>query len=596
MCFYYFCITKQSLLNTVERFGLIIYMIFMDKNAASGRKSATARKVNSKYLYWGGLLIISIVYFAVYSQVFDHKPDMNGDNIYYYSLGKALAEGKGYVNTIGFEETPHGHFPPGYPFIISLLVRIGLDMTGIKVFNGILLYLSCLIIYRLCFRISRSVVISFAVTLLMAGNSHLLRSATIMMSEIPFLFFSSSALLLFSLLHDSTKTGLRYWLLLAGVCVCTVTAYYVRGIGVTLWLALLVALITLIVINLWKNRKEGWRTHLQNNKLRMIAFACIAIFFVACKTPWDMRNRQLGFSSSYMGALTIQFGGTNISDFSGWVERVKLNAVRYITKELPSGLFCKRVTYAAAAKNIDWIMGLFIISMLLVGACHLRGVNLLLLYYLGATAVVLMLWPDIWTSPRFMSPVIPLLFLLFIAGLAYTATMLLSLLKSMASLSKLLSLQKFKTESLVPLVSLTLIICLYFSYYSAISIEVEKAESKEYNRHNTSLPLEEFLDAMRWVKNNTPNDARVSVRKPELFYIYSEGRKSVMFPQYATPEEIMDFFDKHRIDYVILDWWFRHAYATVLPAVQKHEDRFAVVNKIGGEGRAPATYILKILR
>jgi hypothetical protein len=555
----------------------------MVKNSVSGHETATAGKANSKYLYRGGLIIISLVYILVYSKVFDYKPDMNGDNIYYYSLGKALAEGKGYVNTMGFDETPHSHYPPGYPFIVSLLMRVGLGMTGIKIFNGLLLYLSCLIIYKLCFRISGNVYITFAATLLTACNSHLLRLASIMMSEIPFLFFSSLTLLLFLLMHDRKKAGVRYWLL-AGVCVCTVTAYYVRTIGVTLWLAFLCTLITLIIINIRKDRKEAWRVHLQNNKLRLIAFACIAVFFMAGKTPWDMRNRQLGISSSYIGSLTTQLGGTKISDFGGWVERVKLNTVRYVTKEIPCGLFCKQVvSYGEAAKTMDWIVGLFIIAMLIVGIFRLRGVNLLVFYYIGGTAAVLMMWPDIWFSPRFMSPVIPLLLLLFLTGVVHTA-------------SKLLSMRKIKTEALAPLVSFALILCLYFGYSSSISVEIQKAKLKDYTRSNVSLSLAEYLEAAKWVKVNTPNDSRVSVRKPELFYIYSDGRKSIMFPHYATPEEIMTFFDRNKVDYVILDWWFRHAYATVLPAIQQNEDRFKVVHKIGGAGDVPATYVMKVLR
>jgi hypothetical protein len=555
----------------------------MNRKSVSGQKVATAKKMNSKYLYRGGLIIISIVYLLLYSKVFDYKPDMNGDNIYYYSLGKALAEGKGYVNTMTFDETPHSHFPPGYPFIISLLMRLGFGMTGIKIFNGLLLYLSCLIVYKLCFRISKNVFITFAVTLLMASNSHLLRLASIMMSEIPFLFFSLLALLLFLLLHDRKKADLRYWLLLAGVCLCTVTAYYVRSIGLTLWLAFLCSLITLIIINIRKDRKDAWRARLENNKLTLIAFACIAIFFLACKTPWDMRNKHLGISSSYMGALTVQLGGTKINDFGGWVERVKLNAVRYITKEIPSGLFCKQTNYSEDAKTIEWIVGLFIISILIVGMFRLRSVNLLLFYYVGGTALVLMLWPDIWTSPRFMSPLIPFLLLLFLMGLVYTA-------------SKLLSLQKIKTETLAPLASFVLIICLYSGYSSSVSFEAQKAKYKEYHRSNTSLSLVEYLEAVQWLKANTPRDSRVSVRKPEFFYIYSNGRKSMMFPQYATPEEIMTFFDKNKIDYVIIDWWFRHAYATVLPAVQKYEDRFEWIHQIGGVGKSPSTFILKIRR
>lgn len=34
------------------------------------------------------LLIISVVFFVNYSALYDKKLDMNGDNIYYFALGK----------------------------------------------------------------------------------------------------------------------------------------------------------------------------------------------------------------------------------------------------------------------------------------------------------------------------------------------------------------------------------------------------------------------------------------------------------------------------------------------------------------------------
>ena len=61
------------------------------------------------------LAIIACVFIVNYLKIFDFKPDLNGDNVYYYALGRAIAAGKGYTNIMFLEETPHSHFPPGYP-------------------------------------------------------------------------------------------------------------------------------------------------------------------------------------------------------------------------------------------------------------------------------------------------------------------------------------------------------------------------------------------------------------------------------------------------------------------------------------------------
>ena len=42
------------------------------------------------------LLIVTICFVSTYTKIYDVKLDMNGDNIHYYALGKAAAEGKVY--------------------------------------------------------------------------------------------------------------------------------------------------------------------------------------------------------------------------------------------------------------------------------------------------------------------------------------------------------------------------------------------------------------------------------------------------------------------------------------------------------------------
>ena len=78
------------------------------------------------------LLIVTICFVSTYTKIYDVKLDMNGDNIHYYALGKALAEGKGFTNTISFSETPHTHFPPGYPVFVAGVMKFFPDNINEK--------------------------------------------------------------------------------------------------------------------------------------------------------------------------------------------------------------------------------------------------------------------------------------------------------------------------------------------------------------------------------------------------------------------------------------------------------------------------------
>ena len=108
------------------------------------------------------LLIVTICFVSTYTKIYDVKLDMNGDNIHYYALGKALAEGKGFTNTISFSETPHTHFPPGYPVFVAGVMKFFPDnINAVKIANGILLYAAILLLFFLLKKISGSIIVAF---------------------------------------------------------------------------------------------------------------------------------------------------------------------------------------------------------------------------------------------------------------------------------------------------------------------------------------------------------------------------------------------------------------------------------------------------
>jgi hypothetical protein len=63
----------------------------------------TTNIASKKYVY---LIILAIAVVAAYSYTFDSKQALLGDNASYYSLGKALAQGEGYVNISKITKSP----------------------------------------------------------------------------------------------------------------------------------------------------------------------------------------------------------------------------------------------------------------------------------------------------------------------------------------------------------------------------------------------------------------------------------------------------------------------------------------------------------
>ena len=139
-------------------------------------------------------LWIALGFLFCYLAIFDEKLDLGGDNAGYYILGKALNSGQGYTNIHLPGATPANHFPPGYPVILSVFMTISESFVFLKWMNGLLFLGSLLMLQRLFVRMTGNATLSWIALALSLLNVHLLRSATILMSEIPYLFFSALTL------------------------------------------------------------------------------------------------------------------------------------------------------------------------------------------------------------------------------------------------------------------------------------------------------------------------------------------------------------------------------------------------------------------
>jgi hypothetical protein len=555
----------------------------------------------SKYPAFIYLIIISVLFVTNYNRIFDGKFDMNGDNIVYYSLGKSLAEGKGFTNVIGFEETPHGHFPPGYPAFISVLMKSGINsIHSIKVANGFLLYFSLLLLFFIFSDLSKNNLIAFTATAFVAYHSQLLRFATIMMSEMLYVFLT--ALIILIVLKWNVQTAFserrKLWRDIAVILLLSASLaylYFVRTIGIALILAVLFyygVILIQYLIQIVQNRKiiEKYK----KNKVLLIKYAsiCCIVFIslLAPKMAWDARNIKCfgRAGSNYVSQFMAKEGGGKMETLADWQERLKNNSSNYIAKFIPTAVFNSFPDTEKELTAIDWIKGLIFILLMIFALYKSGKKGLALLFYLGLTFCVLATYIETYAGHRHMTPTMPFLIFLFLYGCYGFAELL---------AGKFLKVKKSRIYT----VSLSVAVCIIFliavqPVYAKSMKEIElQAKYKTYNQFNTSPSFFEFLQAADWIKKNTPDTARIACRKPEIFYISTAGRKCSGILYYATPEEVLNHFEENKIDYVIIDWWFRHAYHTIVPCIQKYNDRFRIVHQIDGNNNQPATYVVRFL-
>lgn len=543
----------------------------------------------NKFVHYLLLAIIGIVFLVNYSEMFDKKLDMNGDNIVYYSLGKSLHDGTGYSNVIGFEMTPHTHFPPGYPAFISVLlnfVREG-SFIPIKQANGWLLFFSIVLLFYVIKRITKgNLLMAGAAALIFCVQKDLLRWSTIMMSEMLFTFLT--VLIIFTALLLYRRKSIKefkVWDYVALVVMVLSIAYvyFVRTMGLALILGLVGWLGGLIIYELFTYKRGNQGDEEKGAlKSKLIYYASliglVMLPFIVSKVAWDARNNAIGHQKSdYIGDFHKKGGnGEVMTTWSDWTERVYNNAKTYLTKYMPETVVTHPYQLKEAATSTDIICGVMVFLLVVIGFLRLGSGGFLLFCYLSLTFGVLLVWPEQFNSVRYYVAIVPFLLFLFLHGIYNIVYFIAGKIKpqvealpmtaaTVAMLLAAIVMFNWQKEAQLP--------------YRVIAKLPFKKWLKDERFFNDSNCLN-FFDALDWCKANIPDSARTVCRKPELYYINTNFKHSVSFPNYAPEDTIMSYLNKVKATHLILDNWYKHAYTTLYPAIKKYPEKFKVIHQI----------------
>lgn len=457
-------------------------------------------------------MILSISFLWVVNYTFDPSISHHGDNATYYLLGESIASGNGYTNVYTPKATNATHFPPGYPAIIAVSIKLfGPNISGVKLLNYAFLFGSIILLFFIIKKATADIRLSFGVAMLCVFNPHLLEYATIMMSEIPFLFFLMLGVLFLQRVNSSSKwRDPSFWLFL----VCLASLYYIRSIGIAILAA---ACCYFLLAREWK----------------MLLATVVSI--LGLTIPWSLHVRTVG-GGDYMKTLfennsfRPEFGTMVLSE---WPTRIMQNAGRYITKEIPASIFPKQINYNVDSTTIEWFVGVFIVAAIIYGLFKIKSLRNILGWYCLGTISLLMLWPQVWFGPRFIIPLVPIFLLGFSKAIVEIATW-----AGTRLVSKSHSLQ-LQTLSFTPL------FLLLFSYS-----QLEKLHLKA--QEGPSIGHQRYYKMAEWAKNNLPENAVVACRKPTLFYLFGQ-RKVVRYKFTTDPVEFFTHLEKHGVTHLVFD-------------------------------------------
>lgn len=476
------------------------------------------QKVNRGFIFAGFCAAVA-VFLAVYLLRMDRIVGLFVDDAWYALLAKSLATGQGYQLINSPSPGIFPVYPPVYPFLLSLVYRLWPDFPNnamlLKSVSVAAMFVVGVASYKHFNRDRQwpqllSLICALTVTL-MPGLVFLATSSA--MSECVFTCFQLLAVLVIesAAQAEDTKTETRNVIL--GGALAAIT-FLTRSIGL--------AVIGAGFVYLLKERK--WRS---------AAVFALAVMIVA--GPWTLysRNHQpTAEQRTEQGGMIVQdysaqFWQQRAGDTSsGKIElgslpdRMWANAMKIVgnnTIMIFAPMFHRSPKISGeetletgkTSHGLSYLLGLF---LLLGFAFSVRRRLAVAEITVAFTLLITCAWP--WDTFRFLLPLTPFL-------LAY-------LLEAFRGTRDFIN-QKMEVKAtgtpwraMAVVTGLLLALLIYdHSIYLAKRSDLSRAEYLPWR-----AIFNENLEALKWIKEKTPEDALVCSLNPAMVYMYT-GRKSV---------------------------------------------------------------------
>ncbi len=477
--------------------------------------------------------LLVFVFVLTYIYIYDSKLDLNGDNFEYINLAKSLIQGKGYALPYSNDFPPSNWFPPGYSSILAgIMLIMGTSISALKIMNGLLFLAGILIMYRLIITLYNNKALAFTLALLVTLNCGLLRFSTIIMSEIPYLFFSLLTFYYVIKLNEEIpfyKSKYFY-----GVLLSSVATYYLRNIGIVLVAAIAMQ---------WLLEKK-WKQA-----------GVYIIGFVLLYLPWIIRNSMLGLKSRYVSTMMAANAWRpeqgELNTVGSFLDKMLTNFVDTVVKG-----FAEVVFPFINPNETPFIVliGSVVLILTFIGAWKLKRYRTLFLFYLLGNIAIFLVWHE-GNSSRYVWPLAPFLTICLLGGVYQVVV-------------NLRKKQNKLAPHYLPYLLLPLAVLNAFGLKQIHAMAMEKDYEPAYRN---------YFDMADYVKKLNNNQLMVACRKPGMFHYFSDGFVTNYKDTESDRELITDLIDK-KVDYLVLEkLGYSSVYRYLRPAVEKNQDLFQVV-------------------
>lgn len=468
---------------------------------------------------------------------------VNLDSAIFCLLGKSLAQGQGYLLTSEPNPQPYFTFPPLLPLQLAALTTLfpkADDQTLQLVFKGSiqLMFLLSLPVFYLWIRQGLGKGPAVVLTALMAINPIVFKYSSDVLSDVPFWFFSITALWLVGLWASRAEQKPGKATLFLAAVLFIILAALCRQIGVALaisflgflalhrhWRALLVSgTLFALLIGGWQGFEHAYRL---NHPVEADGLNQAGVNAFLSKSPVKLefiKHFLVVNPVSNDAAKTVQ-GPSQV------VQNAMVRLERYTQISLDQ--ISPPVTLKVAGKkqnlfhSFPFLAVFWIVFALGLKEAHKRFT--LFAPYLLLYGGILLVYPYI--SPRFLLPVFPLILVCVYLGLFKVKDALESRLNARSDAppdATPKSRLRWATAVLVP----GFLLLTFAGGHLPQTLRWVNAGHKIKKAHEApSLKPENkgFYQSLVWLKGNVPQNSLVISRKPPVTYYYS-GRKSIPFP------------------------------------------------------------------
>ncbi len=427
------------------------------------------------------------------------------DSALYIVAAKSIVRGQGYSYQ-GFLTSP----PPLFSLLLSpVIALLGYNFAAMRALIASTALGSALLVYLLL-RPKTEPVITFAVTFLAACSFPVLFEITRILSDIPYMFFSLSALFFAGAYADEKKV-LSWRGILTTVFITL--ACFTRQAG----LALLLGVCGYFLLEGFvKGRLNFWSRK---------ALFVLLVFSVAAG-GWRLRNKSIPEQQRFVYEHVRE-------KYQNTPPAIPLSLKFFVR----NGKYYARLLAKTVMGPYLYIAGqpLLITLILLLGfsRCFFRQRGLFEYYVLIYAGTYLSFGG--MQGERYLVPVIPFVFFYFFKGI-----------KVLGGLITHIKVASFQKEKIKQCAIMIVILFLSYSHLRGDIVLIQREHSLPYYKNTVA----EFMEIITWVRQNTAENAViVSDRAPWVRLL--SRRLSIDFPRTKDQQKILQSMLKRKAEYVV---------------------------------------------